>query len=204
MNPIEIGRTLRGDTSGFIVGCRVGQLDAPNFGALVRVPLEDAFDIFGIIHNIHIDDDGIVRQLATADTVDDAIIADNRHNRNVPVEISVLTVGYRTNNQISHLLPPRPPLSLDTLYLCTEEELRQFTSHGHFGYFRHVLRQKDLPTGELIAAHLTQADAAHKAAGNKEWIEQATQELIVLLRDDYATLMEVLGALRDGLFLQNN
>ena len=39
MNEIEIGRLLRSGTAGFVVGCRVNQLDAPSFGALVRVPL---------------------------------------------------------------------------------------------------------------------------------------------------------------------
>ena len=29
----------------------------------------------------------------------------------------------------------------------------------------------------------------------KKWVEQAIQELITLLRDDYPTLMAVLGAL---------
>jgi hypothetical protein len=57
-----------------------------------------------------------------------------------------------------------------------------------------VLRAADLPVGELLAAHLQQAQTAHRAAGNPEWINRATQELITLLRDDYPTLMSVLGA----------
>ena len=195
----EIGRLLRAGTTGFVVGCRVSQLDSPTFGGLVRVPLEEDYQIYGLIHDIHIDDDdGIVRQLVTADNVDAAIIADNRVNRNVPVEISVLAVGYQHNGQIKHLLPPRPPLSLDVIYQCSAEELRQFTAVGRFGYFRHVLRASDAPVGELLAAHLEQAHAAHLAAGNSTWSQQATQELITLLRDDYPTLMAVLGALGDA------
>lgn len=195
----EIGRLLRAGTAGFVVGCRVSQIDSPLFGGLVRAPLEDGYQVYGIIHDIHIDDDGIVRQLVTANNVDDAIIADNRVNRNVPVEISVLTVGYQENGQIKHLLPPRPPLSLDVIYQCNEAELRAFTSTGRFGYFRHLLRLKDTPIGELIAAHLEQATAAHTAAGDVNWGAEAAKELITLLRDDYSTLMAVLGALSDGI-----
>jgi hypothetical protein len=191
----EIGRLLRAGTSGFVVGCRVSQLDSPTFGGLVRVPLTDGYQIYGLIYDIHIDDDGIVRQLVTADNIDAAIIADNRINRNVPVEISVLTVGYQQNGQIKHLLPPRPPLSLDVIFQCNSNELRQFTSTGHFGYFRHVLRAKDAPIGELLAAHIEQANLAHLEAGDAQWAPLATQELITLLRDDYDTLMSVLGAL---------
>lgn len=197
MKQIEIGRLLRAATSGFVVGCRVSQLEAPSFGALVRVSLEDDFQVFGLIYDIHIDDDGLVRQLVTADGVDEAIIADNRLNRNVPLEMSVLAVGYCQAGRISHLLPPRPPLSLDVIYLCGDDEIRQFTSAGRFGYFRHLLRAKEMPVGELLAAHIQQAQTAHLLAGNQEWKNAATQELITLLRDDYPTLMAVLGALSE-------
>jgi hypothetical protein len=198
---IEIGRLLRAGTSGFVVGCRVSQLDSPTFGGLVRVPLDDGYQIFGVIYDIHIDDDGIVRQLVTADHVDDSIIADNRVNRNVPVEISVLTVGYQQNGEIKHLLPPRPPLSLDKIFQCTPEELRAFTETGRFGYFRHLLRVQDAPVGELLAAHIEQTNTAYLEIGDQNWTEQATRELITLLRDDYPTLMGVLGALGDAVEL---
>jgi hypothetical protein len=199
MTTYEIGRLLRAGTTGFVVGCSVSQLEAPSFGALVRVPLGEDYQVYGLIHDIHIDDDGLVRQLVTAGSVDEAIIADNRLNRNVPVEISVITVGYREGRRVRHLLPPRPPLSLDVIYQCTAEELRQFTSAGRFGYFRHVLRSDDLPVGELLAAHLEQAHTAHLEAGDRDWAEGATQELIALLRDDYPSLMSVLSALGDAL-----
>jgi len=197
MSGTVIGRLLRAGTGGFVVGCRVSQVEVPSFGALVRVPLADGTQIYGLIYEIHIDDDGLVRQLVTADGVDENIIADNRLNRNLPLEMSVLAVGYRQGERISHLLPPRPPLSLDLIYLCEAEEVCQFTTAGRFGYFRHVLRSEEIPVGELLAAHIQQASAFHQAAGNPDWINQATQELIVLLRDDYPSLMSVLGALGD-------
>jgi hypothetical protein len=197
MKQFEIGRLLRAGTTGFVVGCRVAQIDAPSFGALVRVALDGDYQVYGLIHDIHIDDDGLVRQLVTAEDVAEAVIADNRVNRNVPLELSVLTVGYRLDGKVSHLLPPRPPLSLDVIYLCSAEEIRQFTGAGRFGYFRHVLRASALPVGELLAAHIKQAGAAQAEAGKREWKNAATQELITLLRDDYATLMSVLGALGD-------
>jgi hypothetical protein len=197
MSAIEIGRLLRAGTSGFVIGCRVSQANAPAFGALVRVPLGEVYQVYGLIHDIHIDDDGLVRQLVTAEGVSESVIADNRVNRNVPVEMSVLTVGYQQELHISHLLPPRPPLSLDVIYLCDRTEVCQFTAAGRFGYFRHILRAQDAPVGELLAAHLQQAQAAHNIAGNPAWLNKATQELIILLRDDYPTLMAVLGALSD-------
>jgi hypothetical protein len=189
---IEIGRLLRAGTTGFIAGCRVSQLTVPAFGALVRAPLGEGYQVYGIIHDIHIDDDGLVRQLVTSNNVSDDVIRDNRENRIVPVEMSVLAVGYEQDGKVHHLLPPRPPLSLDVIYLCDDKDTAHFTEK--LGYFRHILNSKDVPVGEVIAAHIQQASAAHK---DKTWKDKATQEVIALLRDDYPILMAVLGALSD-------
>ena len=189
-----IGHLLSAGTSHFTVGCSVSQLNVPSFGALARAPLGEGYQVYGLIHDIHIDDDGLVRQLVTADNVSEEVMRDNRERRIVPVEMSVLAVGYEQDGKIFHLLPPRPPLSLDVIYLCDDKDVARFTSAGRFGYFRHILNGKDLPIGEVLAAHLKQANKAH---GNPQWRERAIQELITLLRDDYPTLMSVLGALAD-------
>ena len=192
--PIEIGRLLRAGTTGFVAGCRVNQLDAPSFGALVRAPLGGGYQIFGIIYDIHFDDDGLVRQLVTADNVSDEVMKDNRERRIVPVEMSVLAVGYEQDGKIFHLLPPRPPLSLDMIYKCDDKDIARFTEK--FGYFRHILNNQEIPVGEVVAAHLLQASVARGKESGK-WKDAATHEVITLLRDDYPTLMSVLGALSD-------
>jgi hypothetical protein len=66
MTTLEIGRLLRASTSGFVVGCRVSQLEAPSFGCLVRVPLEAGYAVYGLIHDIH-RRRRLVRQLVTAE-----------------------------------------------------------------------------------------------------------------------------------------
>jgi hypothetical protein len=195
MTEIKIGRLLRSSTDGFVVGCQVSEIDAPVFGGLVRVPVGEDTQIYGLIRDIRVDDDDLVRQLATAAHVDEAVIADNRVNRNVPVEISAMVVGYQQGEIVHHLLPPRPALSLDIIYLCSDEELVRFTSAGRFGYFRHVLRAEKVPTGELLAAHIL---SVFEAGKDKEWVVQAAREVINLLRSDHDALMTVLGALSDA------
>ena len=191
-NSIQIGHLLRASTTGFVAGCSVSQLETPAFGALLRAPLDKDYSVYGLIYDIHIDDDGLVRQLVTAGNVSPEVMHDNRERRIVPVEMSVLAVGYEQGGRISHLLPPRPPLSLDVIYLCSDAELVKFTSAGRFGYFRHILQARDIPIGEVLAAHIQQASAAQT---DKVWAGKAAHELITLLRDDYSTLMSVLGAL---------
>jgi hypothetical protein len=200
MNAIQIGHLLHSSTTQFTAGCAVSQLEAPAFGALVRAPLEQDYGVYGLIYDIHIDEDGLVRQLVTAGNISPEVMRDNRERRIVPVEMSVLTVGYEQGSKIFHMLPPRPPLSLDVIYLCSEAELARFTGAGArlepgrrgFGYFRHILQAKDIPVGEVLAAHILQVKQKTK---NEQWVGQATRELITLLRDDYPTLMGVLGAL---------
>jgi hypothetical protein len=195
--PIAIGRLLRASTASCVVGCRVDQAGAPAFGSLVRIPLLDGIQVYGLIYDIRIEDDGLVRQLVTASEVQPEVFEDNRINRSVPVEFSVLHAGYAQARRISHLLPPRPPLSLDEIFPCSVDEIVHFTGTGRFGYFRHILRAQDLPAGELLAAFVQQAAAAHAEAGDPDWRGLAVQELITLLRDDYPTLMAVLSALAD-------
>ena len=191
-NSIQIGHLLRAGTTGFVAGCSVSQMETPALGALVRAPLDKDYSVYGLITDIHIDDDGLVRQLVTAGNISPEVMHDNRERRIVPVEMSVLAVGYELGGKISHLLPPRPPLSLDILYLCSDSELTGFTGAGHFGYFRHILQAKELPIGEVLAAHILDVKGKTK---NETWFEAATREVITLLRDDYPTLMSVLGAL---------
>jgi hypothetical protein len=200
MDTIRIGNLLRAGTTSFVAGCSVSQLEAPALGALVRAPLDKNYSVYGLITDIHIEDDGLVRQLVTAGNITDEVMHDNRERRIVPVEMSVLAVGYELDGKIFHLLPPRPPLSLDVIYLCSDAELAKFTSAGTgpersprgFGYFRHILQAKDIPIGEVLAAHILDVKRKTK---NEKWVEDATRELITLMRDDYPTLMSVLGAL---------
>jgi hypothetical protein len=192
MASIQIGHLLRASNTGFVAGCSVAQLELPALGMLVRAPLGDGYQVYGLITDIHIEDDGLVRQLVTAGDISPEVMQDNRERRIVPVEMSVLAVGYEQDGVIFHLLPPRPPLSLDALFLASDAELEKFTGAGRFGYFRHILREENIPTGEVLAAHIL--DVKQRTKNNK-WVEQAIQELISLLRDDYPTLMAVLGAL---------
>ena len=47
-------------------------------------------------------------------------------------------------------------------------------------------------------ARVSQAEKCHLSGGDPLWVRKAVQELVVLLRDDYAALMAVLSALADA------
>jgi len=196
MEKIFIGRLLRASTRACVVGCPIGQ-EIPPFGALVMIPLNEYDCVYGLISEIRIDDDGLVRQLVAADHVSETIIQDNRLNRIVPLEMSVLFVGYQSASRISSLLPPRPPLSLDAMFACSPPEIRSFTAAQGFHYLRHILQAQDLPWADLLAAHLLQAAGAQEETARFEWVAAAQKEIIRQLQDDAARLMAALQAISE-------
>ena len=194
----EIGRVLRASTVGFAVGCRVGQLSTPAFGSLVRAqPVDSREIIYGLIYNMNIDDDQLIRRLVMAESPRPEAINDQRANRMLPIEMSVLAVGYRRNGDLYHGIPPRPPLNLDPVYLCDDSaEVTEFTNK--LGYLRLLLRSGDkLPTDQLLVAHIrhTYQQRGYDAA----WANKVVRELIELLRSNYDLLIPTLEALSDAL-----
>jgi len=196
MEKMTAGRLLRSNTRGCVVGCQISQ-SPPDFGSMVTIPA-DQDRIYGLIYDIHIDDDGLVRQLAAANNISEEVILDNRLNRNTPLEMSIIFIGYQRNETISHRLPPHPPLSLDTMHLCNQNEVRQFTNLEHFGYLRYILTNPELPIADLVAAHIHSAYHAHEAPYRDSWKGMALDMVITLLRDDHDLLNQVLFAVSDA------
>ena len=195
MKAISIGRLLRANTSGCVMGCRVSQAGTPAFGEMVLIPLSDGTRIYGLVHDIHIDDDGLVRQLVSAD-VSEEVLEDNRQNRNLPIEISLVFIGWEDSaGRVSHTRVPRPPLTLDEIYPCGEEDILRFTGTGRLGYLRGLLRNQEIPAADLVTAHLGQVFSVAHHPDPKGWRDRYLNEVIALLKDDYPQLMDVLTAI---------
>ena len=194
----EIGRVLRASTAGYAVGCRVAQLSAPSFGCLVKAqPLGADEAVYGLIYDIHIDDDPLVRRLVLAEEPRQAVIEDQRENRLLPIEMSVLTVGYRLNGDLYHGLPPRPPLNLDPVHLVSDAaEVRAFTDKR--AYLRLIIRAvaQQVPVDQLLVAHIRQTFQQRGADGR--WAMATIEELIELLRSNYELLVPTLEAIGDA------
>jgi hypothetical protein len=191
---IPVGRLLRSSIKGCAVGCHLNQQTLPAFGDLLRIPLDPSLTLYGLVYDIHVDDDGLVRQLASTTGISPEIIEDNRQNRNVPLEMSVVFVGYEQNGHIAYLLPPHPPLTLDVIETCSVQDLLRFTHSQQLGYLRLLIGDPALPAAELLAVHLRAAIAAH-ADSDPGWEDQAIYAVIALLKDDPAQLINLLGAL---------
>ncbi len=187
-----IGRVLRADTLGFACGTNSNDLDLPSFGAFVIVPSRgpEEASVIGVISAIRVEDDALVRQLVLANRLNTATIRDQRENRLVPVEISIIHVGYQYGDDLYQGLPPRPPVSLEPVYLCDSSLVRAFT--GQFDFFRLVLGVSDAPPEELIAATIRQSAAALPPHMQREYLVKAGRRLAQLLSGDLLRLNHTL------------
>src|SRR5512137_626696 len=189
---LPVGRVLRSSTASLTLGTKTLAADVPRFGGFVKVAAPDGGDIIGLIYDVVIEDDLFARQLIGAE-VSAEYIADQRQNRQVPIEISVLVVGHARDGKMYQYLPAQPPISLDEIVTCSDAEVVQFTTD--FTYFRTVLNAKDAPADELLAASLRLAAEVRGAQG-REYLVRAGRELSRLLAFDAVRLEGLLRRIK--------
>ena len=210
-----IGRVLRASTLGFCGAMKLPEPDVPTFGMFCKAAAQRGqSEIFGLIYNIHVDDDLFARQVATVENPSAADIADIQKNRQVPVEYDVLAVGYRTATAVGwapvgtavqlpsqqssqgyrqgvvHSLPPQPPMTLDPIYACSPEDIRMFTAR--FDFFRMALNSIEVPGDELLAAAVRSAAEAQPAQDRGDFLHEAGREVARLLARDLGRLENLL------------
>jgi len=193
---LRVGRVLRAGTRGFVIGCAVMQPDIPAFGSFVWAEgVTSGSAIYGLIYDVSVEDDPFVRRFVGADLPEE-VVRDQRENRQIPIEVSVLAVGCSEGNDrntVRHSLPAQPPVTLDWLYQCSDEEVRAFTAR--FDYFRLVLEAREVPMDELLAASLRVAAAAREGHERETFLIEAGRELARLLAGDPVRLEGLLRRL---------
>jgi hypothetical protein len=175
---IVIGSVLRADIGGFVIASRIPEPEVPTFGTFVRAPIQRGqADVLGIVYDIKLQDDPFLKNLAVTVTSRDSaeyseIIRDQQENRVLPVEISVVAVGYRQaeNESVrySYGFPPQPPMVLRRIQVCSAEEIHRIT--GHPDFLRVLLDNKNVPADELIPAVVQRAVMSHPSSTREDFI----------------------------------
>jgi hypothetical protein len=181
------------------------QPDIPAFGSFVRAQGQASGQaIYGLIYDVTVEDDPFVRQVVGANPSEEFVL-DQRDNRQAPIEVSVLAVGCAdvptappdellSPTAIHHCLPAQPPVTLDWLYKCSDEEVRAFTAR--FDYFRLILEAREVPVDELLAASLRAGAAARPETERDTFLTDAGRELVRLLASDPTRLEGLLRRLQ--------
>ena len=192
-----IGRMLSANSRECVVSSLTPQNEIPPFGSMLRIPLgKDQPEIYGIVTDITLEEDGFLRQIAGTADLAEEVIRDARENRNVPIVLRTAFLGYTDGDRVLHLLPPRPPVTLTEIYPCSAREICEFTRK--LGYLRLLMDVTNLPAGELLAVHLRLAAKAHVQLGDTDWAQRAVEEVMDLLSGDPAALIAVMGAVGDA------
>jgi hypothetical protein len=114
-----------------------------------------------------------------------------QRQRRVPVEASVLCVGFQENTgEIRQTLSAQPPITLDDVFNCDDDEVMQFTRKLDF--FRLVLDARDTPCDELLAASIRLSRDVRVVSQRETFIRDCGRELARLLANDSARLESVL------------
>ena len=192
---MTIGRLLRSSTTGFVFGCRVAEADVPRFGEFVKAPAQRGqAEVMGLVYDIVMEGDAFVRQMVATPNLSEEYVQDMRENRSVPIEVSVLAVGYKSGAAWTQALPPQPPVTLDRISLASIDEVIEFTTQ--FDYLRLLLDSLEAPTDELIATSLKHAAGLRAPSERGRFLRNAGRELARLLSRDLTRLENLLRRIK--------
>jgi hypothetical protein len=107
-------------------------------------------------------------------------------------EFTAAAVGFKDGDSIRQRLPPYPARIHGFVYLCSPEEVKEFSRS--FGFLSILINASlPIPPEEMIAAGLRQMGAALES--KHSFLVAAGKELAGLLSSDFIRLKNILGRL---------
>ncbi len=197
---LAIGSVLRADIRGFVIASRIPEPAVPTFGTFVRAPIQHGqAEVIGLVYDIRLQDDPFLKNLAVT-VMDEStaefreVIRDQQENRVIPVEISVVAIGYQQiqNDAPRYIygFPPQPPMILRRINVCSEEEVRLFTKHPDF--MRVLLGNYDIPADELIPTAIQRAVSVQLPETRTEFLLACGKYLARLMGNEPMRLEKIL------------
>jgi hypothetical protein len=185
-----IGLVTRSSSRGYVGAKRLPETNLPVFGAFCKAEAQQGTSkVIGVIYDISIGDDEFARQLAVAQDPLPKHLQDQQ-TRLVPVEISALSVGFKTASVYQHSLPPQPPISMAPVFTLPRQELCDFSET--FGFISQIVNADNLPVDDLLPAALNNAANARPKAERRAYLLEAGRECARLLSRDLTRLETVI------------
>jgi hypothetical protein len=191
----KIGEIIESTTSGFVAEA-YELFSLPSFGSLVKV-VEPAVEIYGVVCQAGTTSvEPGRRPIARGkdQTSEEAVYQANPQLlKLLRSEFNVITVGHLSGGTLYQYLPPKPPRIHAFVYLCSPEEIKNFSRALDFlGLLAAV--NTGVPAEELIAAVLREMSRVQD--DSKSFIVAAGKSLTGTLGNDYKRLRAVLARLR--------
>ncbi len=192
----RVGEVIEASTTDFVAQC-YELYELPPLGSLVKTRDQDV-EQFGVVYRATTTsfEPGRRPVARGKDELSEEALyqANPQLLKLLRSEFGVLVVGHRETDRLHHYLPPKPARLHGFVYLCSPQEIREFSQS--FG-FLNILVNTHLPiaSGEIIAAALRQMSRVNE--DSHAFLVAAGKELAVLLSGDFSQLKTILGRL-DG------
>lgn len=190
---VVIGRVTRCSTRGFSGAYSLESNSTPSFGAFCAAPYPGEGFVIGVVYDINIEDDPLARQLASLGDAPLEQILDSQNNRQIPVEFSVLNLGYQDKQGTYQRLPPRPPMTLEPIHLLPVLELIEFTDN--LSFLSTITLNPTLPVDDLLIACILEAIHVRPETERKRYLVEAGRMLARILAGDLHRLEQILSKL---------
>lgn len=197
-----IGRVTRCSMRGFTGVYPLDGSIVPAFGMFCAASYQAEGYVIGVIYDINIEDDPLARQLAILEDVPQEQLLDTQRNRQVPVEFSVLNLGYMEAEHMIHTLPPRPPMTLEAVRLLPEAETLRFTEN--LGFLTMIALNPSVPVDDLLIATILKAVEVRTERERRRYLLDAGRMLARILSSDLHRLEGILGNLSLALDLNDD
>jgi hypothetical protein len=187
----KIAEIVEASTTEFTAQC-YELYQFPPLGALVKT-VEGTVEIYGITCNATTS--GIEpgrRPVARGknETTEEGVYSSNPQlTKLLRSEFNALVVGYRQEDKMYHYLPPNPARIHSFVFVCSPEEIRDFSRS--FAFLNVLLNTRmPIPIEEVTGSALSQFSQAHE--DSRGFLVAAGRELAVILGDDFNRLRIIL------------
>ena len=192
----RVGEVIAASTTDFVAQC-YELYQSPPLGSLVKTK-DESVELYGIVCNATTTSlEPGRRPIARGkdETSEEEIYRSSPQLlKLLRSEFGALVVGHKQGDKLYHYLPPKPARIHSFVYLCSPEEVKEFSQSFDF---LNILINTRLPVSadELIAAclrNMSQVSEDHHA-----FLVAAGKELAILLGGNFNQLKAILGRIRE-------
>jgi hypothetical protein len=191
----RVGEVIEASTTDFVAQC-YELYQSPPLGSLVKTR-DLGMELYGIVYNATTTSfEPGRRPIARGkdEKSEEAIYqASPQLLKLLKSEFGALVVGHRQDDKLHHYLPPKPARIHSFVYLCSPEEIKEFSQSFDF---LNILLTTRLPVSpdELIAACLRQMSQVYE--DRRAFLVAAGKELAILLSGQFNQLKAILGRIK--------
>ena len=191
----RVGEVIEASTTDFVAQC-YELYQSPPLGSLVKTRDSDV-ELYGIVYNATTTSlEPGRRPIARGkdETTEDGIYqASPQLLKLLKSEFGAVVVGHRQGDTLHHYLPPKPARIHGFVYLCSPQEVKEFSQS--FG-FLNILINTRLPVSpeELIAASLRQMSEVYE--DRRAFLVTAGKELAISLSGNFNQLKAILERIK--------